>query len=67
MAQLKTDLWGKPRIPAINCTNCGKPKGNHKAKTLNCPFGLKHRTMGYTNYLQDKVYEPKMYQPKEKK
>ena len=41
------------------CKNCGKPKGFHKAITLNCPFGRKHRVLGYTSFYPTQVFEEK--------
>ena len=32
------------------CANCGKDRGSHNSKTLECPFGRKHRVFGYTTY-----------------
>ena len=40
------------------CFVCGRPRGDHKARTLNCPVGTKHRTMGYSFY-GITVYIPK--------
>lgn len=31
------------------CINCGKPRGEHQAKTLHCPQGSKTR-IGYISY-----------------
>lgn len=38
------------------CKHCKKIRGEHKAKTLNCPMGTKTR-IGYTSYHQSQVYE----------
>ena len=46
------------KIKPIKCKNCGKEKGNHKATTLNCPFGMNTR-IGYTSFYLDKKFEPK--------
>ena len=34
------------------CKHCNKYRGNHKAGTLQCPFGTPHRVVGYTHYLE---------------
>lgn len=32
---------------SAKCATCGKPKGEHKADTFNCPGGRKSRVHGY--------------------
>jgi len=39
------------------CQHCGKARGDHKAKTLQCPVGMKTR-VGYCSYGAT-VYEPR--------
>lgn len=42
------------------CKYCGKEKSSHRAKSLNCPLGMKTR-IGYTQYSNEQSYEPKQY------
>lgn len=49
-----TSLGKKP----IPCALCGKPKSDHKALTLNCPIGPRHRILSYTNYSKRDVFVP---------
>lgn len=42
--------------PPVKCKHCKKPKGEHRAKTFECPFGLK-TSIGYTNFGKT-VFEP---------
>lgn len=58
MKQAKLDLDGNP-IVIRRCKHCGKEKGDHLAKTFNCPIGPKSKSMGYTNYAKHAVYEAK--------
>lgn len=44
------------RDPRVKCARCGKPRGQHKAITLHCPWGMKTR-IGYTSYEKDQVFE----------
>ena len=41
------------------CVHCGKPKADHKAVTLNCPFGRKERIVGYTQFHKVWTYTQK--------
>jgi len=47
-------------IPKPKCKHCGKPEGSHRAKTNECPRGMKTR-VGYTEF------GPTVYKPKEVK
>jgi hypothetical protein len=47
------------KTPQPKCQLCGKPRGDHKAQTFNCPIGTKHRTYSYTQFDQINVYVPK--------
>jgi hypothetical protein len=40
------------------CKTCGKSKGDHKAKTLNCPIGERNRFYSYTQFSEN-VFVPK--------
>ncbi len=42
----------------MKCKNCGKEKGLHQAKTLNCPYGTKTR-IGYTSFHPTDKFVPK--------
>jgi len=44
-------------VMIIKCKNCGKSKGDHKAETLNCPIGRKHRVLGYTSFSEKTFWE----------
>ena len=44
---------------AAKCAHCKKRRGEHQARTLACPVGTKHRTVGWTSYSVTKVYEPR--------
>lgn len=52
------DLNGKPVPQLPKCKHCGKTKLDHRAKTAECPRGMKHRTVGYTSY-GPTTFEPK--------
>ncbi len=39
------------------CKNCGKLRGMHRAKTLECPTGSKTR-IGYTSYSNTMTFTP---------
>lgn len=39
----------------VKCSMCKKPKGDHKAVTLNCPMGMKHRA-GVVSYFNTQVF-----------
>ena len=41
------------------CVHCLKPKAVHKANTLNCPQGMKHRVIGYTRFHPTQTFEEK--------
>lgn len=41
------------------CALCGKRRGNHKAKTLHCPLGMKTR-VGYTTFGAG-IFQPKVF------
>jgi len=41
--------------PQPKCINCGKVKGRHQAKTLNCPFNEVRR--GFASFRKDKFYQ----------
>lgn len=43
----------------IRCKHCNRPRGDHKALTFHCPIGNKHVSMGFTQYSQRFVFEPK--------
>ena len=45
------------------CKLCGKARGNHRAKTLECPSGAKTR-IGYTQFGPG-VFDPKPATKKE--
>ena len=49
------------------CLKCGKTRGNHRAGTLQCLTGSKHRTFGYSSYSQDSTFvpDPKWKRPKD--
>lgn len=32
------------------CVWCGRKKGEHRARTMNCPMGKKHRILGFTDF-----------------
>jgi hypothetical protein len=49
----------KKRVKVGNCQNCGKARGDHQAKTLACPVGVIHRTLGPLGYSPVHVYHPK--------
>lgn len=51
---LKINLDPKPK----RCKHCGKPRGQHKARTLECPNGKK---MGFMiePFVADVRFEPK--------
>lgn len=38
MIQSKRDIDGNVIVPDPKCMNCGRDKGRHKSKTLNCPI-----------------------------
>lgn len=40
------------------CKNCKKPKGEHQARTLNCPIGKKTR-IGFIHYSTELVFTKK--------
>ena len=42
---------------AYLCKNCNRPKGMHKAKTLNCPIGRGN----FHSYHQTQFFAPKNY------
>ena len=44
-----TCLICQTKMPKPKCAYCKKEKGDHKAKTFNCPTGRKSR-VGYTSY-----------------
>lgn len=50
---LKFDLDGKPIKPQI-CADCGRHRGDHKAKTLHCPLGRKNER--FPLFSQTQVY-----------
>ncbi len=52
------DLNGNP-IVIVKCMHCGKVRGDHRAKTFQCPMGIRHRTLGYTTYHPTNVFTPK--------
>lgn len=41
------------------CRHCGKDVGNHKAISFACPTGVKHRSLGYTQFHARQFYEAK--------
>ena len=41
------------------CIHCGKTMGSHQAKTLACPMGKKHKTVGDTSYHPTNKFEEK--------
>lgn len=53
--------------PAIKCKHCGKDKGNHQAKTHNCPVGPKDRTLGYLHFDKTHTFEAKPSRTNKKK
>lgn len=59
MNQPKLDIEGNVIVPDPKCMNCGRDKGRHKAKTLNCPFGT-GRLSKFCSFYNDKFYEPKV-------
>jgi hypothetical protein len=40
------------------CKLCNKERGQHKAKTLECPVGKRTR-IGHTTYSSDQTFVPK--------
>lgn len=49
------DLDGNLIVKELRCKNCGFSRGNHKAKTLNCPLS---RTR-FTPYHTEQFYTPR--------
>lgn len=43
---------------SLKCALCGKTNGVHKAKTFECPVGLRGRANTY-QYSNDKFFQPK--------
>ena len=41
------------------CQKCDKTRGNHRARTLECPTGMKTR-IGQVGFSQTDFYEPKV-------
>jgi hypothetical protein len=39
-----------------NCRRCGRPRGEHQAKTLACPLGRKTR-VGHTSFHRDQYFD----------
>lgn len=39
------------------CKNCGRPRGDHLAKTYACPSGKKARVIGHTSYSLNQFFE----------
>lgn len=48
------------------CKKCNKQRGDHKAKTLECPTGTRTR-IGYLDYVPNQVFEPKKKRIKKSK
>lgn len=51
--------FSEPKLD--QCVHCKKRKGEHQAKTMFCPNTefMKHRTMGWTSFIKDQVYQAK--------
>ena len=49
--------WTNPPKP-VPCAVCGKTRSQHKARTLNCPKGMKTR-IGYIEFHDVDVYTSK--------
>jgi DNA-directed RNA polymerase subunit RPC12/RpoP len=56
-------IFTSNRKPESKCLHCGKKKGNHKATTWHCPFGMKTR-VGYTSFHPTQVFEEKIVKSK---
>ena len=41
------------------CALCKRERGDHQAKTLCCPLGQRHRTLGFTTFDPDQSYTEK--------
>lgn len=50
--------WSNPPKP-VPCAICGKTRSQHKARTLNCPKGMKTR-IGYLDFDDTNTYVPKV-------
>lgn len=53
---LELDFSKKPQS---KCRHCGKERGYHKATTLHCPTGMRHRVLNYCRFHSTQTYEPK--------
>lgn len=50
----KLNIFGEPIQPQLKCKHCGKAKGDHLAKTFNCPFG---RSRSFPQYRNNQTFE----------
>ena len=48
--KINLNLDGKPVQKEPKCAICGKPKSSHNYYDRGCPIGVKHRTLGYTQF-----------------
>ncbi len=55
----KANRYSPAKARSPLCAKCRKAKDNHKAGTFNCPMGLAHRTLGYTQFHADQFWTPR--------
>jgi hypothetical protein len=57
--KINLNLDGKPVQKEPKCAICGKPKSSHNYYDRGCPIGVKHRTLGYTQFSSKTKFTPK--------